>query len=301
MPMNTRDQARGMRGARRMLATLALAVTGILALAACAAPGDHGGADPRIQGQWQLTSATDAGGKINLLGQAITLTIDGDTDTTGRSSCSDYKAKFLGMAESLWVTATLPRTIDCGSALQQNLEMRYINALNYVRSATVTGGDLDLLAPGIDLHFVRALFHPMTRMIGHVWSLSTVTFLGFDGASATTGYDAHGVAIQFNKNGTLRADSACTTVTARYFENAGQIVADHVVVRTIAGCDDQNSASDDYIVRVIDASFSFSTFTGGQLAITSPRVGVTLGFVDDSTSGALSIHNCLTCTGELGG
>jgi hypothetical protein len=301
MPVRKQDAAGRPLAARRILAAAALAVTGVLMLASCAEPGDHGGADPRIQGQWQLTSATDSGGKINLLGQAITLTIDGDTDTSGRSSCSDYKAKFLGMAQSLWVTATLPRTIDCGSALQQDLEMRYINALNYVRSATVSGGDLDLLAPGIDLHFVRALFHPMTRMIGHLWSLSTVTFLGFDGASATTGYEAHGVVIQFNKNGTLRADSACTTVTARYVQNAGQIVADHVVVHTTSNCDDQNSASDDYIVRVIDASFSFSTFTGGQLAMTSPRVGVTLGFVDAPVSGALSSSECFTSASELGG
>ncbi|HEY4269862.1 MAG TPA: META domain-containing protein [Galbitalea sp.] len=291
----------GLLARRRMLAALTLAIAGALVLSSCATAGDHGGADPRIQGQWQLTSATDAGGTIDLLGQTITLTIDGDTDTTGRSSCSDYHARFLGMAQSLWVTATLPHTIDCGSALQQSLEMRYMNALNYVRSATVTGGVLDLLAPGIDLHYVRALFHPMTRMIGHVWSLSSVSFLGFDGASATTGYYPHGVALQFNKNGTLRADSTCTTVTAHYIQNAGQIVADHVVVHTIANCDDPNSTSEDYVLRVVDASFSFSTLTSGQLAITSPRVGVTLGFDDSGASGSLSYVQCLTCTGEQGG
>ncbi len=178
---------------------------------------------------------------------------------------------------------------------QPTLDVRYFDALSHVRSATVADEVLDLTAPGIDLHYVRALFHPTTRMVGHVWSLSTVTFLGLEDASATTGYAAHGLTARFNKNGTLEAESDCTAISAHDARNAGRIVADHVVVHSVVNCDDYDSAAGDYIVRVIDASFSFSTTTGGELSITSPRVGVTLGFVDAPTSGALRLGDCVGC------
>jgi len=292
-----------MTSRRRARDFIALAATGVLALAltSCSSPADHGGADPRIQGQWQLTEATDAGGRIDLLSQAITLTIRGDTTTTGRSSCSDYKARFLGMAESLWVTATLPRTIDCGSAPQQGLETRYITALNYVRAASVTGGVLDLTAPGIDLHYVRALYHPMTRLIGHDWALSSVGFLGLEGTAGETEYGLGGLELRLDKDGTLEADSACTTVKAHYYQDAGQIVADRVSVHTIDTCTDVNSAADNYIVRLIDSSFSFSTLQSGQLTLTSPRAGAELVFTDDGEGAALAEGYCQRCDTDSGG
>jgi heat shock protein HslJ len=270
------------RGLRRLLAAVTVATAAVLATAACASPGERGLAEPLLQGQWQLASAMDAGGQIDLQHQAITLTISSATNSTGRSSCSNYRAQFLGTTESLWVTATLPRHIDCGSLVQQVLEQRYITALNYVRSANVNGGDLDLLAPGIDLHYVRALFVPTTFVVGHIWDLVSLTSLSF-AADPTPPFPEHGATIQFFKNNTLRASTACSTITAHFIQDAGQVVADHVVVQQINHCNDYNQAIDDDLVRLVDSSFSFTPGQGG-LELSSPREGIALGFVDAAGS-----------------
>ncbi|MCU1469778.1 MAG: hypothetical protein JWQ39_927 [Glaciihabitans sp.] len=260
-------------------AALTVVVAAVLATSACSSPGDRGLAEPQLQGQWQLASATDAGGRIDLQNQAISLTIGSATSSTGRSSCSNYHAQFLGTTESLWVTATLPQRIDCGSLVQQVLEQRYIAALNYVRSATVNGGDLDLLAPGIDLHYVRALFIPMTFVVGRTWQLTSLTSLSFAADVSPPAIPEHGASIQFSENGTLRADTGCLSITAHFIQDAGQIVADHVVVHGINTCGDHSQSFDDDLVRLIDSSFSFTSGKGG-LDLICPREGVALGFVD---------------------
>src|SRR5580704_4054196 len=106
----------------RKPAAMACAAALALMLASCASPQDDGGPDPGLRGQWELQSATDAGGQIPLANQLISLTIDGDNTTTGRSTCSDYRAHVYGSISNLWVTATLPRAENCGIQAQEDIE-----------------------------------------------------------------------------------------------------------------------------------------------------------------------------------
>ncbi len=162
---------------------------------------------------------------------------------------------------------------------QQVLEQRYITALGYVKTATVDGGDLDLLAPGIDLHYVRALLIPMTFVTGRTWRLTTLASVGFEVGEVSEPFAEQGATLRFNTNGTLKATTGCSTVTAHYIQNAGQIVADHVVVHEVTHCNDYNQTVDDVIVRIVNASFSFSA-AKGQLDLTCPRAGIQLSFVN---------------------
>ena len=74
-----------MSTAKRLVSIVGAAAI-VLLLASCAAPKDQGGPDPGIRGQWELLSAKDAGGTIPLANQLISLTIDGDNSTSGRST-----------------------------------------------------------------------------------------------------------------------------------------------------------------------------------------------------------------------
>jgi hypothetical protein len=258
----------------------AIALLTATALAGCASAGDRGGPDPGLRGEWVLASATDGGGSIALLNQYITLTIAGDTSTTGRSACSDYRARFFGTLSSLWVTATLPRNIDCGTALQQTLELRYIAALNQVRSATVVGGVLDLTAPGVDLHYERALRYPTALLLDREWALQSVAPLNLQTGQKDETVPDQGASLRFSKTGALAVETECASITAHYFQNAGQIVADHIIVKTAPTCSSgHDGAIEDYLVRLVDSAFTFRAIKG-EMTLTSNRVGVTLGFAE---------------------
>jgi hypothetical protein len=264
----------------RALAAATTALLAAIALAGCTSPGDHGGPDPALRGEWILAKARDGGGAVDLLHQYITLTIAGDTTTSGRSACSDYSARFFGPLSSLWVTATLPHDIDCGTALQQTLELRYIAALGQVRSATVVGGVLDLTAPGIDLRFERALRYPMTLLLGHEWALQSVAPLNLQTGLEDETVSIQGAYLRFTQDGTLTVQTECASIVARYTQNAGQIVPSHISVKGASTCGSgYDSSVEDYLIRLIDSAFTFRAIQG-RMTLTSNRVGVTLGFIE---------------------
>jgi heat shock protein HslJ len=95
------------RTAKRLGAIVGASVI-ILLLASCATPRGGGGSDPGLRGQWQLQSARDSAGTIALANQLISLTINGDNSTSGRSTCNDYTAHVYGTVSALWVTARCP-------------------------------------------------------------------------------------------------------------------------------------------------------------------------------------------------
>jgi META domain len=220
------------RIAKRAVAIVAAGAI-LLLVASCAAPPDEGGPDPGLRGQWELQRATDDGGTIPLANQLISLTIDGDKTTTGRSTCSDYTAHVYGNVSTLWVTATLPAVQNCGIQIQQDIEDRYINDLNQVRTSTLTGGVLHLLAPGIDLQFHRALAVPLGLVVGHTWRLSTVAPDSYYSTANPTPVAETGATLRFNAKGrakgTVTGSTGCRTFTARFEENAGEIVTSHLV------------------------------------------------------------------------
>jgi heat shock protein HslJ len=271
-----RPRWRRMRAAAASIAALCCA----LALASCTPTGDHGGPDPQLRGQWELQSAKDATGTIPLKNQLITLTINGDDTTTGRSTCSDYRAKVFGSVGPLWITATLPKVQDCGTQAQQNIEERYINVLNQVRFASITGGLLDLTAPHLSLHFQRALAIPMTLVTDRNWLLTYVapdSYYNF-GLSREPPFPVSGATLRFDKDGTMSGTTWCTTFTANYVQNAGEIVLSKLRKQPTSGCTQDQEGVDSYVMRVMAAGFTFLS-GDGQLQLSSPRAELELGFV----------------------
>jgi heat shock protein HslJ len=258
---------------------VAVAVTFAITLSAFASPQDEGGADPGLRGQWELQSATDAGGTIPLANQLITLTIGGDNTTTGRSTCSNYRAHVYGSLASLWVTATLPKAEHCGIQAQQDIEQRYINDLNRVRTSTLVGGVLNLLAPGVDLSYQRALAVPLTLVVGHTWRLESVKADSYYATTNPLPVIEHGATLTFSKQGTLTGTTGCEHFTASYTENAGEIVLGKLHSHKRGQCSSHEQAIDTYVVSVIDSGFTFVSGLG-ELGISSPRAEITLAFTD---------------------
>jgi heat shock protein HslJ len=272
------------RTAKRLATTVGI-VAVLTLVASCASPHDEGGPDPGLRGQWQLQSATDEGGAIPLANQLITLTIDRDNTTTGRSTCSDYTAHVYGNVTSLWVTATLPRVQNCGIQAQLDIERRYIGDLNRVRTSSVAGGVLRLLAPGIDLQFHRALVVPLDRVVGHTWKLATVAPASYYATANPTPVAETGATIRFSSKGSVTGQTACNRFTAKFVQNAGEIVISHLDktarlgADARAGCIGEAESADVHLFQVLTTGFTFLSGVG-VLKITSPRAELTLAFVD---------------------
>jgi hypothetical protein len=264
------------RIAKRLLTIVGAGII-LLLVSSCAAAPDEGGPDPGLRGQWELQSATDGDGAIPLANQLISLTIEGDNSTRGRSTCSDYTAHVYGNVSTLWVTATLPRVQNCGIQIQQDIEVRYINDLNRVRTSTLTGGVLNLLAPGIDLQYHRALNVPLTLIVGHDWRLASVAPDSYYATSNPTPVAETGATLRFSKRGTLTGKTGCTTFTANYAENAGEIVISHLKQRLHA-CIGEAQAAYTHVVSVLTTGFTFAD--GAELNLSSPRAELSLAFVD---------------------
>jgi heat shock protein HslJ len=265
------------RTTKRLIAVAGAAAV-LLLLTSCAAPRDEGGPDPALRGQWELQSATDGGGAIPLANQLITLTINGDNSTTGRSTCSDYIAHVYGDVSTLWITATLPRVQNCGIQIQQDIEARYINDLNQVRTSTLTGGVLHLLAPSIDLQYHRALAVPLDFVVDHTWKLATVAPDSYYATGNPTQESETGASVRFAKDGTLTGMTGCATFTAKYVENAGEIVVSHLRQRAHE-CAGGAQTAYTHVMSVLTSGFTFISGDGG-LKISSPRAELELTFVD---------------------
>jgi hypothetical protein len=278
-----------MRVARRIaVGTLALFL--VATLGACATRDTGGGPDPALRGQWQLEGGTDAGGNLELSGQHITLTVDRDATTSGRSSCSNYSARFFGTLSSLWVTTSHPAHPACGSQLQQNLEQRYFNDLSAVRGATIDGGVLHLTGPDIALRYQLALDLPMGGVVDQLWTLSGVSSVPLGSASSRAYVDVGGaqdlrtpVTLRFEKGGALDGRSGCHLLKGIYVQNAGQLVIQQLVAQVpasssvSAGCDFVALAVDTYLMSVLSSGFTFLASRGG-LTLTSTRAEITLHF-----------------------
>ncbi|HEY1529798.1 MAG TPA: hypothetical protein VGF80_03215 [Galbitalea sp.] len=269
----------------KRLAAIAGAGALLLVLTSCAAPRDEGGPDPGLRGEWELQSGTDAGGAIPLANQLISLTIDGDNSTTGRSTCSDYTAHIYGNVSTLWVTAKLPEVENCGIQAQLDIERRYIGDLNQIRTSTLSGGVLHLLAPGIDLQYQKALAVPLDLIVGHTWKLATVAADSYYATANPTPIPLTGASIRFSKDGLLAGETACGPFSGKYVENAGEIVVSRLekngslLADGDGRCIGSAQTADVNLFQVLNSGFTFLSGVGG-LKISSPRAELTLGFVD---------------------
>ncbi len=253
--------------------------TVLLMLTSCSTPQGGGGSDPGLRGQWQLESASDSFGPIALANQLISLTIDGDATTSGRSSCSDYTAHVYGTVTSMWVTTTVPHAGSCVVAAQKYIEHRYLKDLGQVRTSTITGGVLHLLGPDIDLRYHRALSIPLGLMEGHQWKLTTVSPDELNPGPKVLPKAEPGANLLFSAHGFMIGETRCNLFTAKYTENAGEVVTSNLVQHSKPGCDAVSQKTDGRVMSVLTSGFTFLS-GGGFLTLTSPRAGLTLGFVD---------------------
>lgn len=291
------------RSTARLGAVAATVAVLALVLGGCASAsraGDIGGPDPGMRGQWELMSATDPGGSITLANQRISLTIAGEDTTGGRSTCSNYGAHVYGTLSNLWITATLPRAEHCGIQAQQDIEQRYINDLNQVRSSTVTGGVLDLIGPGIDLRYQLALNIPLDLVTGQTWKLATVSADSYYATTNPTPVPQTGATLYFNKDGKLTGSTGCRRFTANFLENAGEIVINHFSYRLQGKCTENEVAADTYVVSVLEAGFTF--FSGAQLLdVSSPRAEIDLGFVSSGSTASVECAACVSTRPQVTG
>lgn len=269
--------------AGRRATTLALLIAAALvvplALGGCTSTRDNGGPDPALRGQWQLLSAKDAAGRIPLANQLITLTIASDKNTNGRSTCTDYTARILGPSTNLWVTAKLPMAEHCGIQAQQDIEHRYITDLGQVRSAQLTanGGILDLVAPGIQLEYQRALVIPLNLIVSQTWSLVSANADSYYSNPNPTIVPATGANLYFGTDGILTGSTACQQFVARYAENAGELVVTRMDIHNEGPCSNTQLTDAGYLMSVIQSGFTFLT-RRNQLLLSSPRAELTLTF-----------------------
>jgi heat shock protein HslJ len=276
-----RPHAAGLRAPG--LVTL-LAALGIL-LAGCASPADDGGPDPQLRGQWELTSASDSAGQLDLSNQHITLTIGGDTSTSGRGACSSYTAQLFGSIDALWVRAELPGHVDCGSQIQLTLEQRYMAALQAVRSGSVDGGVLELTSPDATLRFARSLARPVDQLVDRLWKLTGMSSVNFFDArideTDPIQQSTLGAELRFGANGDLTGHLGCEDFTASWAQNAGEIVVSHLATSLkVVPCPSSPSSPEGVttdVLKVINTSFTFRTSTN-ELILVSSRAGIALFF-----------------------
>lgn len=264
----------------------ALVLVGVIltALGACASPRDEGGPDPGLRGQWQLQSATDRFGAVPLANQLITLTIRGDNSTTGRSTCGGYTAHVFGDRSQLWIVARAPVAQACQSDVQQAIAFRYLDALNNVRTSTVSGGVMHLLASGIDLQYHRALAVPLGLVVGHTWKLSTVLPDNYyPPAVVPVPTPAKGASIRFAADGRLSGQTECNTFSGDYVQDAGELVVSNLrkTVRYLTSarlpCGGDAHTTDVELLTVLTSGFTFLS-EAGALKLSSPRAELTMWF-----------------------
>lgn len=265
--------------AKRLVAVVGAGAV-LLLLASCAAPRSDGGPDPTLRGQWQLLNGSDSFGSIALANQLISLSINGDNTTSGRSTCSDYTAHVYGTVSDLWVTTEIPHPGVCAVRAQKSIEQRYFTDLNQVRTSTITGGVLHLLGPDIDLQFHRSLAVPLGNLVlDHAWKLASVSPDPLIAGPRVLPHTETGANLQLSEKGFMIGETRCNLFTATYSQNAGEVVLSRLIQHSKPGCDLASQKTDERVMAVLTSGFTFFSSVG-ELTLTSPRAGLTLTFVD---------------------
>jgi heat shock protein HslJ len=272
---------RSAKSKRAILTALACAVAIPMALSACSAERPTAGApDPALRGQWVLTSGHDGYGTMNLLGQDITLTVTGNSVSTGRGSCSDYTATIYGPERELWVTTAYTRSYSCATADQSVLQLQYLDDLGAVQRSAITANGLELTGRDVDLKYSRANPLPLSPLIGRTWQLQTGANLSLHGPYSLT--NETGGYVRFETGTSLSGVTKCVYFTANYRQVADELVASHVLAINSLGCDRSDDQAAKDFTRMFDGGFTFA-LGSNSLVLISPRAGIQLGFNEAGT------------------
>ena len=128
---------------------LLAAAVAVFALAGCA--GSPGATEDSLEGNWVLTSGSDAAGAIEVGDATVTL---GFNETTGgTAACNGYTAQIIGGPGTVSVRQITQTEMACVPASRMEIEQRYLAALGEVNRAEYEGSELVLTGPDVELRF----------------------------------------------------------------------------------------------------------------------------------------------------
>jgi heat shock protein HslJ len=145
-----------------------LAAVALLAgtLAGCAAPADD--AEPEatavsdLNGEWQLTKASDADGTLAVNGIPVTLVI-ADDSASGQAPCNTYTGEVEIDGDTVAFGTIAQTLIACTDDSRNELESRYLAALEEVSGSTLGDDTLTLTGEAVTLQFTLLPKKSITR------------------------------------------------------------------------------------------------------------------------------------------
>ena len=151
---------------RSRLAILAAVTLVAGALAGCAAPADN--AEPEatavsdLNGEWQLTKASDADGALTVNGTPVTLVI-ADDSASGQAPCNSYTGAVEIDGDSVSFGTIAQTLMACTDDARAELEARYLAALEQVSGSTLADDTLTLTGDSVTLQFTLLPKKSITR------------------------------------------------------------------------------------------------------------------------------------------
>ncbi|MCU1535547.1 MAG: putative secreted protein [Glaciihabitans sp.] len=256
---------------RRALAVVAVL---LLALTGCASGGPHVdmAPNPRLAGEWWLVSGSDGSGKLDLGSTLITMTLGGRN--AGRTPCNDYGINFSGTESLVFPHVAFTKARLCETTPLQDLEARYIAALEHVQYVRVTANNLTLTAPHIILDFSRAARVSLAHLLDRSWLLAAI--YGRASHQFRTDESLKTSTLMLYSGGRLRAITPCRHFNALYETDAGEVIPTNSS-RVLLDCDRDGGDQDADVLRVLSNPFTV-TYDSGFLVVRNQRAGLTLAY-----------------------
>jgi heat shock protein HslJ len=252
------------RTSRRAAGALAAA----LVLAACGGSGEpaaEGTPDPT--GDWVLVEGRGQDGPLTLVeGSPVTLTVDAER-WGGVAACNSYGGSVSLDGDRL--------TFDDGIAVTEmacldddvmTLEATYLTAFRAAERVELSGSQLVLSGPDVELVYDEVAPQPDAALVGTVWRLeSVVDGLGPDGSvSSVVGEPT----LELTEDGEVRGDTGCNTFTGSY-ELDGATLELGPLATTRMACDGQEGAQEAHVLSVLEAGSLEVTTEGASLRLSA--------------------------------
>ena len=259
-----------MRAPSALTVSIIVAATASLMLASCTSRGNST-PDPRLDGQWRLSSASDSQGSLVLGDTVVTLNIGDVRHSGGQSPCTEYTATVTGSAGVVFVRASSAGRGDCPDPQLGDLEDRYLAALNDTDFAAVRDTTLVLSSARGSLHFVRGVEPKAAALEGTTWvleSLSPAATLGITQRRPSE------VSVRFDGENNLLVSGACSTISAVYSSADRRVSV--TSLRTDSGdggiCANSDATTAQQIIHLLGGAFTLDIH-GGTLFVTSIDTG----------------------------
>lgn len=176
--MNTRSRTR--------LPATALAAAVLVALAACASPGDADAPDSPAapddpgsfadgtDGDWRLLEGVGPEGQLPIPDEAsITLIVDGDS-WGGTAACNSYGATVTVDGDQVSISGLAATEMACADVRLMDAEAAYLAALQAVDTIAHEADRLVLMGPGVTLAFGPVEPAAAASLVGTDWRLEAL-------------------------------------------------------------------------------------------------------------------------------